>query len=121
MLSMGLQDVWRKVYPDLEDLDGVGPKREHRRIDRILISPRVSELVQAAHTPQVGGSDHLTVVAKICPTLQFKPRNVWRFPSAVLQSEELLQGMRDVFSEKRGLAGEVWWESVLHNAQILAT
>ena len=69
--------------PMPEDLDEVSPTREHCRIDRMLI--RVSELVQAAHTTPVGGSDHLAVVAKICPALQYKPINNLEILSSVLQ------------------------------------
>ena len=95
-----LQHVWRKVYPDPESLNEVGLTREHRRIDRIFMSPRVSDLVKTAHTIPVGGSDHLAVVAKICPSMQFKPSNVLAFPPHVLQEPEFLQGMENIFEGK---------------------
>ena len=56
--AMGLQDVWRKVYPDPGAVSEVGPTREHRRIDRIWLTSRVADLVQFVDTTPVGGANH---------------------------------------------------------------
>ena len=85
------------------------------------MSPRVSDVVKSAHTTPVGDSDHLAVVAKICPTMQFKPSRVWRFSQHILQKPEFLQGMDNIFAAKRGLRGEVWWELVLQDSWMLAS
>ena len=120
MAQMGVMDAWRQVYQEPIDKLGVGATREQRRIDRILRSQPLGTLVKALFTSPVGQSDHKAVIAKICPTMCSKPSNLWRFPQFLLQLEEFLQGMDQIFQDPEGLPGAVWWESVLDQARFLA-
>ena len=43
MVTMGLQDAWRRVHPEPGVAEEIGPIRGDRRIDRILLPPCVSE------------------------------------------------------------------------------
>ena len=105
MLTMGLQDVWRKVYPDPEDTSEAGPTREHRRINRILVSPGIADLIQTVQTTPGGGADHLAVIAKVCPSVQFKPSNIWRLPPAPVRAPRVLAGHVRNFPCRRGHRG----------------
>ena len=120
MAQMGVTDAWRQVYEEPIDKLGVGATREQRRIDCILLNRPLGTLVKVVFTTPVGRSDHEAVVAKICPTMCSKPSNVWRFPPFLLQSEEFLQGMDEIFQDLQGLPGAVRWESVLDQARSLA-
>ena len=87
MARVGPADVWRRVCEELEDETGVGATRESCKIDHILLSHPLRDLVKAVITTPEGGSDHMEVIAKVCLTVCPKPSNVWRFPSHLLQAE----------------------------------
>ena len=97
MAQMGVTDAWRQVYEEPIDKLGPGATRKQRRIDCILLSQPLGTLVKAVLATPIGLSDHEAVIAKVCPTMCSKPSNVWRFPQFLLQSEEFLQGMDQIF------------------------
>ena len=69
MAQTGVSDAWRIVYKEPEDVVGVGVTREQRRIDGILLSQPLGDLVKAVFMMLAGGSDHMAGIAKVCPSL----------------------------------------------------
>ena len=72
MLAMGLQDAWRRVHPEPEVAEEVGPARGDRHIDRVVHPPCVSKHIQSVFTTPVGGADHQAVVVRLAPTVDRK-------------------------------------------------
>jgi hypothetical protein len=55
MMHLGLEDAWRRLFEDPEEVTGVGATRENRRIDRVLLSTEVVGAVGGMYRVSVGG------------------------------------------------------------------
>ena len=119
MLMMGLQDVWRRVHPEPEVAEEVGPTRGDRRIDRILLPPCVSEHIQSVSPRRSAGRAierwwldwHRRPIARSPTYGNFLP-TCW--------GREFQEEMQEVFVTSQHLRGVQWWDRVSSQARQLA-